>query len=40
VSTFKIATADGTAAQAPPRCISVDLSGLARNTSSTSGNCP
>ena len=40
VSSFKIASAAGTAAQIPPRCITIDLSGLPRNTPSTSGNCP
>ena len=40
VSTFMIASAEGSAAQVPPRCISVDLSGLPRNTPSTAGNCP
>jgi type IV fimbrial biogenesis protein FimT len=40
VSSFKIASAAGSATQVPPRCITVDLSGLPRNTPSTSGNCP
>jgi type IV fimbrial biogenesis protein FimT len=40
VSSFKIASAAGSATQVPPRCISIELSGLPRNTPSTSGNCP
>jgi len=40
VSSFKIASTQGSATQIPPRCITIDLSGLPRNTASTSGNCP
>jgi type IV fimbrial biogenesis protein FimT len=40
VSTFKIASAVGSTTQVPPRCVTVDLSGLPRSTVSTSGNCP
>lgn len=40
VSSFRIASATGSATQAPPRCITVDLSGLPRNTASTAGVCP
>ena len=40
VSSFKIASTEGSATQIPPRCITIDLSGLPRNTASTSGNCP
>jgi type IV fimbrial biogenesis protein FimT len=40
VSSFKIASAAGSTAQVAPRCITIDLSGLPRNTPSTSGNCP
>jgi type IV fimbrial biogenesis protein FimT len=40
VSSFKIASAAGSATQVAPRCITIDLSGLPRNTPSTSGNCP
>jgi type IV fimbrial biogenesis protein FimT len=40
VTSFTIASAAGSAEQVPPRCVTVDLSGLPRNTASTSGSCP
>jgi type IV fimbrial biogenesis protein FimT len=40
VSSFKIASAAGSATQILPRCVTIDLSGLPRGTVSTSGNCP
>jgi type IV fimbrial biogenesis protein FimT len=40
VSTFTIASAAGSTTEIPPRCITVDLSGLPRSTASTSGSCP
>jgi len=40
VSSFTIASATGLATQVPPRCVTIDLSGLPRNTASTSGSCP
>ena len=40
VSSIKIASAVGSTTQVPPRCVTVELSGLPRSTASTSGNCP
>jgi len=40
VTSFTIASAAGSATQIPPRCVIVELSGLPRNTASTSGSCP
>jgi type IV fimbrial biogenesis protein FimT len=40
VSSLKIASAVGSTTQVPPRCVTVELSGLPRSTTSTSGNCP
>jgi type IV fimbrial biogenesis protein FimT len=40
VTAFTIASAVGSTTQIPPRCVTVDLSGLPRNTASTSGSCP
>jgi len=40
VTSFTIASAVGSTTQIPPRCVTVDLSGLPRNTASTSGSCP
>lgn len=40
VSSFRIASAAGSVTANPPRCVTVDLSGMPRNTPSTSGNCP
>jgi len=39
VTSFTIASAVGSTTQIPPRCVTVDLSGLPRNTASTSGSC-
>lgn len=40
VTSFTIASAVGSTTQVPPRCVTIDLSGLPRNTASTSGSCP
>lgn len=40
VATFTIASASGSATEIPPRCVSIDLSGMPRSTSSTAGACP
>lgn len=40
VSTFTIASAAGSTTEIAPRCITIDLSGLPRNTNSVSGACP
>jgi type IV fimbrial biogenesis protein FimT len=40
VSTFTIASAAGSTTEVPPRCVTVELSGLPRSTVSTSGSCP
>jgi type IV fimbrial biogenesis protein FimT len=40
VTSFTIASAEGSTTQIPPRCVTVNLSGLPRNTASTSGTCP
>lgn len=40
VTSFKIASASGSTTEVPPRCVTIELSGLPRNIASTSGNCP
>jgi len=40
VATFTIASASGSTAEIPPRCVAIDLSGMPRSTSSTAGACP
>jgi type IV fimbrial biogenesis protein FimT len=40
VVTFRIASASGTTTEIPPRCVTIDLSGMPRSTLSTAGACP